>query len=133
MATNNNKRQSRLEASGIHERNEEVVRKTYNSEDEYSAIHPNAKSDGDVKGKGTGNGTGGHWLPDSSADAPSNAINYSNFDTTNGGGLYDIKGRNDIGGREKAMASQLYNAENQYGANLINTEENIALGQFYIK
>ena len=38
-----------------------------------------------------------------------------------------------IGGREKCMASQLYNNENQYGANLINTEENISLGQFYIK
>ena len=132
MSTVNKKGQSRLEAAGIRERGDEIVRQTYNIEDEYSAIHPNAISDGDVKGKGTGGGTAGAWLPDHSGEA-SNAINYSNFDTTNGGGLYDIKGRNDIGGREKAMANQLYNSENQYGANLINTEENIAQGQFYNK
>ena len=132
MATINQKGQSRLEAAGIKERTEESVRSIYNKEDEYSSIHPNALSDGDVKGKGTGNGTAGAWLPDTSGEA-SNAINYSNFDTSNGGGLYDIKGRNDIGGREKALASQLYNSENQYGANLISTEENIAQGQFYNK
>jgi hypothetical protein len=59
-------------------------------------------------------------------------IDYSNFDTFNGGGIYDIKGRNDIGGREKALASSMYNEENQYGADLINTAENIAQGQIYI-
>ena len=133
MATVNQKGQSCLESAGIKERENEVVRSVYNSEDQYSAIHENAKSNGDVKGQGTGNGTAGAWLTDCSAGEASNAINYSNFDTTNGGGLYDIKGRNDIGGREKSLASQLYNSENQYGANLVNTEENVSLGQFYMK
>lgn len=133
MANNVTKGQSFLEKAGIKERNEEIVRSIYNVDDEYSAIHDNAKSNGDVKGKGTGNGTAGAWLPDHSSGEASNAINYSNFDTQNGGGLYDIKGRNDIGGREKNVSRMLYNRENQYGPNLVNTEENIALGQFYIK
>lgn len=132
MATVDQNGQSCLEKAGIAERNEEIVRSIYNSEDEYSATHPNAISDGDVKGKGTKSGGHGAWLPSCNGVA-SNAINYSNFDTVNGGGKYDIEGRNDIGGRNKAMASQLYNPESQYGAKLINSEENIAQGQFFMK
>lgn len=59
-------------------------------------------------------------------------IDYSNFDTFNGGGIYDIEGRNDIGGRNKAMASELYNNENQYGPELVKTAENVAQGQYFI-
>ena len=59
-------------------------------------------------------------------------IDYSNFDTINGGGLYDIEGRNDIGGRRRAMASSMYNQEYQYGANLVNTEENVMQGQYQV-
>lgn len=132
MATVNQNGQTCLEISGINEREQEVVRSIYNKEDQYSSVHPNAISDGDEKGKGTGHGGHLAWLPKCDGTV-SNAINYSNFDTTNGGGLYDIKGRNDIGGRERAIASQLYNSENPYGSNLVNTEENISLGQYYNK
>jgi len=132
MASNIKQGQSRLEIAGIKERGEEIVRSDYNVEDEYSAIHKDALSDGDPLGKGTGHGGHIDWLPDSGS-LPSNAINYSNFDTTNGGGEYDIHGRNDIGGRERNLARQLYNPENQYGPTLVNTEENIAQGQFRIK
>ena len=59
-------------------------------------------------------------------------INYSNFDTENGGGLYDIKGRNDVGGRERSLARSKYNKEQPYGADLVNTSENIAQGQYYV-
>lgn len=132
MATVDANGQTCLEKAGIQERSEEMVRSIYTPEDQYSATHPNAVSDGDVKGKGTKHGGHGAWLPSCDGVA-SNAINYSNFDTFNGGGKYDIEGRNDIGGRNKAMASQLYGPEHPYGVNLINTEENIAQGQFYVK
>ena len=61
-----------------------------------------------------------------------NTYNYSNFDTTNGGGCYDIKGRNGIGGRDRAMSISIYNQENQYGPTSVNTEKNIEDGQYFV-
>lgn len=122
--------QSCLEKRGIDERHVEIVRSDYNIDNQYSSTHKDALSDGDAQGKGTGHGGHTHYLPD--CTKPTTTIDYSNFDTTNGGGLYDIEGRNDVGGRKKAMASSLYNNENQYSANLINTEINVNDGQFQI-
>lgn len=130
MSTINENGQTCLETRGITERNNETVRSDYNINDQYSATHPDALSDGDPQGKGTGHGGHSAWLPDCSK--PNNQINYSNFDTFNGGGQYDIDGRNGIGGRKRALASELYNSENEYSANLISTAENIAQGQYYI-
>lgn len=124
-----NNGQSCLEKKGMEARHKEIVRNGYSINDEYSATHPDAISDGDVNGKGTG-GSHGAWLPDCSK--PTNFIDYSNFTTDKGGGKYDIEGRNGIGGRKKAMVSSLYNSEHQYGANLVNTAENIADGQAVI-
>ena len=59
-------------------------------------------------------------------------IDYSNFDTQNGGDCYDIKGRNGIGGRDRAMAISMYNKENEYGPNSVNSEQNINDGQYYV-
>jgi hypothetical protein len=123
--------QSCLEKRAIDERNTEIVRSDYNSSDQYSATHKDAISDGDAQGKGTQHGGHTAWLPDCSK--PLNMIDYSNFDTFNGGGYYDIEGRNDIGGRKRAMVNQLYNSENQYSANLINTEENRNAGQYVME
>ena len=120
--------QSALEKRSIEERNNEIVRSDYNKEEQYSSNHKNAQSDGDRKGKGTNHGGHSHFLPDSSKNKFT--IDYSNFDTENGGNEYDIEGRNDIGGRNKALASSLYNKNFQYGAHLINTEENLLLGQY---
>lgn len=123
--------QSCLEKRAIDERNTEIVRSDYNSSDQYSATHKDAISDGDAQGKGTQHCGHTAWLPDCSK--PLNMIDYSNFDTFNGGGYYDIEGRNDIGGRKRAMVNQLYNSENQYSANLINTEENRNAGQYVME
>ena len=123
--------QSRLEKLGKEERQSEIVRNDYNKQDEYSATHKDALSDGDVQGKGTGSGGHTHFLP--SPNSPKNAINYSNFDTTHGGGKYDIEGRNGIGGRNRMMAYCLYNKDNPYSPELIETDENIADGQYQIK
>ena len=122
--------QTCLEKRGMDERSEEIVRSDYNQENPYGPTHPDAISDGDPQGKGTGHGGHNAWLPD--CTKPNNMIDYSNFDTSNGGGEYDIKGRNDVGGRERSLARSMYNQENQYGANLVNTSENVAQGQYYI-
>lgn len=122
--------QSCLEKRGIDERSNEIVRSDYNIENQYNSTHKDALSDGDPQGKGTGHGGHNAWLPD--CTKPTNMIDYSNFDTFNGGGSYDIHGRNDIGGRERSLARSMYNHEQPYGADLINTAENIAQGQYYI-
>ena len=127
MATNGT--QTCLEKRGMSERNEEVLRNDYNKENEYSSIHENATSNGTSKGKGTNHGGHGHWLPDCSK--PTNTIDYSNFDTENGGNCYDINGRNGVGGRNWAKTNSMYNEENPYGANSVDTSANINDGQYY--
>lgn len=123
--------QTCLEARGIEERHNEIVRNDYNIDNQYGPTHPNALSDGDPKGKGTGHQGHTSWLPD--CTKPTNAIDYSNFDTQHGGGQYDIEGRNGIGGRLNAIVNSLYNAENPYGLSLVDTIENINEGQYYMK
>ena len=124
--------QTCLEKRGMEERAKEIVRSDYNINDQYGPTHPDAISDGDVQGKGVG-GSHTHWLPD--CTKPTNLIDYSNFTTSPDapiGGLYDIEGRNGIGGRKKALASSMYNQNYQYGASLVNTAENIADGQVFL-
>lgn len=120
--------QSCLETRGIEERNQEIIRSDYTINDQYSATHTDALSNGDAQGKGTGHGGHTHWLPD--CTKPTSTIDYSNFDTDNGGGVYDIEGRNDIGGREKALASSMYNKEVVYSSSLIDTTRNVEEGQY---
>lgn len=122
--------QSCLEKRGIEERSQEIVRSDYNEENPYGPTHPDAISDGDAQGKGTNHGGHSAFLPD--CTKPLNMIDYSNFDTENGGGIYDIEGRNDIGGRNRSLARSMYNKEYQYGATLINTEENVKQGQYHM-
>lgn len=119
-----------LEKRGMEERHAEIARSDYNIDNQYSATHKDALSDGDPQGKGTGHGGHTHWLPD--CTLPTSYINYSNFDTENGGGEYDIHGRNDVGGREKALASSMYNKEMPYGLSLINTQASVNDGQVVI-
>lgn len=129
MATTVQNGQTCLEKRGIEERNTEILRSDYNKENEYSATHVDATSDGDAQGKGTGHGGHTHYLPD--CTKPTTTIDYSNFDTVNGGGCYDIKGRNGISGRERALSISMYNKENEYGASLVDTTENVNDGQYY--
>jgi len=136
MAELENNGQSCLEKAGIAERDYELDRSDYNENKPYGPTHKDAMSDGDAQGKGTGHGGHTAWQPKCSGVAD-NTIKYDNFMTYERdghtiGGLYDIKGRNGFGGRERAMNSSKYNENNPYGANLVNTSENIALGQYYI-
>lgn len=121
--------QTCLEAKGITARNDSLVRNDYTRVNVYSAIHPDALSTGDPQGKGTGHGGHTHSVPD--CTQPS-TINYSNFDTNNGGGLYDINGRNGVGGRTFLQNISVYNENYEYGANLVDTTLNVQDGQIVI-
>jgi hypothetical protein len=122
--------QTCLEKRGMEERHVEITRSDYNIENQYGATHKDAMSDGDAQGKGTGHGGHTHYLPD--CTKPTTRIDYSNFDTENGGGCYDIKGRNGISGRERAMAISMYNKELPYGAKLVDTTANVNDGQYFV-
>ena len=128
MASTVQNGQTCLEKRGMEERHEEITRSDYNIENQYGPTHPDAISDGDAQGKGTGHGGHTHFLPD--CTKPTTTINYSNFDSENGGGYYDIKGRNGIRGRERALAISLYNKEIQYGPTLVDTSMNVADCQY---
>lgn len=124
--------QTCLEARGMEERHNEIVRSDYNIENQYSSTHPDALSNGDSLGKGSGHQGHTHWLPNC-ASASVNQINYSNFDTSPDsqiGGCYDINGRNGISGRKRAMTVSLYSYESPYGATLIDTSANQDEGQW---
>lgn len=121
--------QTCLEKTGIEKRAESIVRNDYNIADEYSVNHKDALSDGDPQGKGTGHGGHTHSIPDCSKPS---SISYSNFDTENGGGLYDIEGRNGIGGRRFLQNINKYGPNNEYGANMIDTSANVADGQIVL-
>ena len=129
MASTVENGQTCLEKRGMEERQQEITRSDYNIENQYSVTHKDAISDGDAQGKGTGHGGHTHFLPD--CTKPTTTIDYSNFDTENGGGYYDIEGRNGISGRKRAMATSLYNKEEQYGPTAVDTSANVADGQYY--
>ena len=129
MASTVENGQTCLEKRGMEERHQEITRSDYNIEDQYGPTHKDAISDGDPQGKGTGHGGHTHFLPD--CTKPTTTINYSNFDSENGGGYYDIEGRNGISGRKRALATSLYNKEIQYGPTLVDTSANVADGQYY--
>lgn len=118
--------QTCLEKKGIEARQETLVRNDYNRSDEYSILHSDAISNGDPLGKGTGIGGHTHSTPD--CNKPT-AIDYSNFDTFGGGGLYDIEGRNGVGGRNFLKNISVYNAQNEYGINSVDTSANLSDGQ----
>lgn len=130
-------KQSRLEAEGIQAREEQVRRNYYQQskgdEDitsEYSAQHKNALSDGDVKGKGINNGESmGVLYPNRNASKTQLG---STIDTSAGGGLYDIEGRNGIGGRKRSIIKNLYSAENPYGSDSVSCDEHVKNYNQYI-
>ena len=114
--------QSKLEKVGIEERNNEILKSDYNKNTPYSSTHKDAISDGDKLGKGTNHGGHTHFLPDQTK--ASTTIDYSNFDTERGGNYDDVEMRH------KSLTYCLYNKDYQYGAHLIDSEENQRNGQF---
>ena len=131
----NNKRQSNLELKGMDESHAEIVRSDYNKSNGYSELHEDAQSHPDdptkVLGKGTNSGGHQHYVPDYRKSPTS--YNYSNLNTTEGGGYYDINGRNEQGGRNRLLSINIYNKDNAYGPNSVDTSANIDEGQYVIK
>lgn len=125
-------KQQRLEIEAIDHRKELLVQNNYQSgsDTEYNEQHKDALATGDPQGKGTGMSMGVAPVPGLST---SRAISYSNLNTKEGGGLYDIEGRNGVGGRHKLMTMSLYNEESEYGPNSVDTSKNVALGQYVVK
>lgn len=117
-----------LEKVSMQERSDELTQNTYNSDNAYSSNHQNALNidhGDDEHGKGTGSAGHSHWLPN--CDGEIGIINYSNFDTdvsSHAGNKTDNKTRT------TAMARSLYNADNPYSADIIDTSDNVAQGQY---
>lgn len=123
-------KQSRLESEAIDKRHElEVISDYQKNTNEYSEQHQDALSNGDPQGKGTGVSMG-YSVP---GQTTNKGINYANIATNSGGGLYDIEGRNGIGGRRYLETINMYNAENSYGIDSVDTSKNVAEGQFIVK
>ena len=123
-------KQSRLESEAIDKRHElEVISDYQKDTNEYSEQHQDALSNGDPQGKGTGVSMG-YSVP---GQTTNKGINYANIATNSGGGLYDIEGRNGIGGRRYLETINMYNAENSYGVDSVDTSKNVAEGQFIVK
>lgn len=120
--------QTCLERRGIPARASALTRNDYSRHEEYSETHPDALSNGDPQGKGTGQGHT-HSVPN--CNLVGAGINYSNFNTDGGGGQYDIEGRNEVGGRNRLMTISIYNKENEYGQSL-DTSLNVADGQIVV-
>lgn len=117
-----------LEKVSMDERHEELVRNEYNSDNAYDAKHPNARNideGDDNRGKGTGSSGHSHWLPDCTGTL--GIINYSNFDTDVS---FHAGNRDDNDARNKSLTRSLYNADSPYSANLIDTSQNVAEGQY---
>ena len=131
----NNKKQSNLEVKAIDARHTQTVRSDYNKQDVYSETHEDAISNPEdvnkALGKGTNSGGHQHYTPDLSKS--SLTYNYSNLDTSNGGGAYDIHGRNENGGRNRLISINIYNKNNAYGPDSVDTSANIDEGQYVIK
>ena len=117
---------SRIEIEGSQIRKDAVINKNvFNSKTEvYSEEHDKAKTHDDEThplGKGTGHGGHTHTTPN--RNAPKTKIDRTQFDTENGGGSHDIYGYNNAGGRINSLRINIYNSENQYNENSIDTSE----------
>ena len=126
-------KQSNLEKIGFERRNEhELVRNDIKKTNPYSVEHEYAKwHNGDEAhplGKGTESGGHQHTLPQEYNELSKNQIK-PQIDTENGGG-----GRPSVGGGRKWLEIiNKYDKNHQYGLNSIDTEANIADGQYVIK
>lgn len=131
----NNKKQSNLETKALEARHTQIVRSDYSKQDIYSETHEDAISNPEdvnkILGKGTNSGGHQHYIPDISKSSAT--YNYSNIDTANGGGAYDIHGRNENSGRNRLISINIYNKNNSYGPDSVDTSANINDGQYVIK
>ena len=135
--------QSNLERIAIDERKEELIRSPfdYNENNKYEAGHKNATADGDAKGKGTGIPLGTAELSHHKDTHKTAHIDYSTMDTTSAaGGKYDTDGTQGVqgafqgdAGRKYLSSINLYDENNEYGTNSVDTSANRAEGQYWVE
>lgn len=119
--------QSCLEKRSIEERDREIVRSDYNTENRYSVTHKDALADGDAQGKGTGSGGHSFYLPD--CNGPIGMIKYSNFDTSPNSGAGN---NDDNAARKQAIVRSIYNADKPYTMISVITDVNKQAGQYQV-
>lgn len=120
--------QSCMEKRSMDERHDEITRNDYNRENIYNDLHPNARATGDAKGKGTGH-PGGTKILRPNCNGVLNVVDYSNYDTaisSNAGNDSDNQART------TALTRSLYNENNRYSAELVDTTANIREGQYSV-
>ena len=116
--------QSRLEQEAFIKRPELEMMKDYQKDNQYSANHKDAQSDGDVMGKGVGTTPNPYLVPNRNASKTSYT---PNMRTDAGGGSLDISKRNEL------LNINIYNEDKQYGPESVDTSKNIADGQYFFK
>ena len=117
--------QSRLEKEAFIKRPELEMMNTYQDDiNEYSSEHKNAISDGDVKGKGVGGASYAYLTPDDTL--PKTDHSRQTLRTDAGGGSVDIAQR------EYLQNINIYDKENAYGENSVDTSKNVADGQYVV-
>ena len=131
-------KQTNLEKIGFQRRNEhELIRNDIKKNKPYNDQHDSALwHEGDEEhplGKGTGHQGHQHTLPQEYNEMSRNKIR-PHIETDNGGCSYDIHGRPSVGGGRKWLETiNIFDKNNQYGVNSVNTEANIEDGQYFIK
>lgn len=125
-------KQQRLEIEAIEQRKKLIQQNDYQkgADGEYNETNPDALATGDPFGKGTGVSMGVASRP---GESTSKAISYTNVNTKDGGGQYDVEGRNGVGGRNRLMLMNLYQPDEQYGVDSVDTSKNVTDGQFVVK
>lgn len=118
--------QSCLEIVSMNARHKQEVRSDYNRNNQYSVTHPDALASSG-KGKGTGHGGHGFWLPNCKGQL--GVFDYSNFDTNPASGAGNTA---DNAARKQSMVRSLYNAEHPYSAKIIDTSANLREGQYRV-
>jgi len=132
------RKQSRLDKEGRNYRNEQIPGKNKYADEinVYDGDNDSALSHDDENhphGKGTGKSMG---YAIRNLDAPKTQINYSNVDTKNGGGSYDIYGTKGVSkayqgdsGRKYLQRINIYNPDNAYGKDSVDVDTSVR-GQF---
>ena len=74
------------------------------------------------EGKALGKGTGKAMGFAVKTNGSKTQIDYSQVDTKNGGGDYDINGRNGVGGRKRLLLMNEYQPSNEYSAESVEVD-----------
>lgn len=139
--------QSNLERIGIDEREQEFIKSpyTYNEENPYNEAHPDARADGDKKGKGTGTPMSVLNIPTQKVrhDTPQAWGETLDTDIDNGAGnSYDHDGAKGVQGAFQGDAGRTYLTQtsklnpygpgHEYGKDSVDTTNNV-VGQYWVE